>query len=101
MVSKTLRSSLCSQNVSFLVKVEGASIKTNWKNSYSAEKKRTVLGKQTFDILKQKKVLKNLTVPKIVKEEPLGLGYPTCCKISNKMKGDSLEKLKKFRKIRK
>ena len=32
-VPKTLSSALCSQNISFLVKIEGSSMKTNWKKS--------------------------------------------------------------------
>ena len=64
------------------------------KDRYSVLGLRKLISRQKFFIFR------NLTMPKTVKGDPLRLYDIHCCKISKKLKGDSLEPLQKFRKTK-
>ena len=68
-MSKTLSSPLCSQNVLFLVKIEGVSVKTKKKVPFLKTKfECSVLGLRKHNFRTKIFTLKILTLPKIVKK---------------------------------
>ena len=107
-VPKTLRCSSCSQNVSFLVKVEGASTKTNWKQAGTGPSRRHIQGSKIakrlpsvkYSLLQYSKIenfskkngpsgaLKSHSAEKKLKGGPFGIfQHPFCRKTAKKLKG--------------
>ena len=100
---KTLSSSLCSQNVSFLVKIEGSFDENKLEKSHKKHRslqKKTKIGHSVLGLILRQKlfILKNLTMPKTVKG---GLSdFLTSILLQNfkKNRMGTLETLETFRK---
>ena len=95
-VPKTSRNPLRSQNVSFLVKIEGG---LRWKRIFKKSHKNTgLLKKRKSDIACwawENLLLKNLTMPKTLRGA-LGFLTSILLQIFKKLKGDRLESFEKF-----